>query len=162
VPAPTVKSASAVKASAAMETATATVEAIAPTMKAATHVAAEPATRRETTAEPAAIESSSKAASATEATTTAEARTEPTPAEAATEPGSSSDKDASGEPIRPVVAVRRAGIRIVAVVAVSACRRCVAVVVTITRTIDRPAESNADRNSLRVGGNSRRQDANAE
>ena len=161
MPASTVKSASAVKPSAAMETATATVEAIAPTVKAATHVAAEPATRRETTAEPAAIESSSKAASATEATT-AKARTEATSAEAAAEPRSGSDKDASGEPIRPVVAVRRAGIRVVTVVAVSACRRCVAVVITITRTVDRPAESNADCNSLRVGGNSRRQDANTE
>jgi len=153
--------ASAVKSSAA-------VEAVASAMEATAHVAAELATRRETTAEPAAVESSVKAAS-TEAATVessikaapAEARTEePTPAEAATEPGSGSDKEPAGKPIRPVVAIRRAVIRVITVVAVGAHRR--RPVVTIARTVHRAADSNADDNSLRMRRNSRRQNANTE
>jgi hypothetical protein len=159
------EAASAVESSASMKT-SATVEALT-TVKAA---AMELTTRREATAEAATLESSVKAAS-TEAATVessikaapAETRTEEsTSAKAATEPGSGSDKDASREPIRPIVAIRRAGIGVVPVIAVSARRRYVTVVITITRTIDRPAESNADCDSLRVGGNGRRRDANTE
>ena len=65
-------------------------------------------------------------------------------------PGPSSDKYAIHEPIRAVVAVRRASIRVVAIVAIGADRRRINVIrVVIGVDVGRPAHSDADRN-LRV------------
>jgi len=67
----------------------------------------------------------------------------------AAEPRPHADKDAAVEPSRTIVAIRRAGIRRVVVVAVSAHRRSIAI-----GLIHWPADSHANRN-LRVCGNRR-------
>jgi hypothetical protein len=59
----------------------------------------------------------------------------------AMEPWASADKDTACEVVRTVVAVRRASVRVVAIVAILADRRCIAVART---------DSNADNHSLRV------------
>jgi hypothetical protein len=58
-------------------------------------------------------------------------------------PGSRADKDAAGKPRRAIVSVRRAGIRIVAVVAIGADRSRIPIAVT---AVNRSADTNADRN----------------
>ena len=58
-------------------------------------------------------------------------------------PGTGTDKHATNEPLRSVVAVRRAGIRVVAIIAVRA-NRCRAVIIA-------GAHSYAHKHSLRVG-----------
>lgn len=150
---------STVEATSTMKTATAaesTVKTVS-TMEASAPVATKPATGLETTAETTAVESSLKPAASTEdRTTTTEAGPEEPAisAEAAAKPRSSSNEHAAREPIRPVVAIRHARIRVIAVVAVSALLP--RSYVTIARTIDRAADSDADHNSLRMGGNHRR------
>src|SRR6202012_4602540 len=71
----------------------------------------------------------------------------------AAEPGTSADEDAANEPVRTVVAVRSAGIRSVAVVAVRAARRdWVPVTISIAVSgVGRTANSNTHGNTLRVG-----------
>jgi hypothetical protein len=65
-----------------------------------------------------------KSRAACEAWTAVEARSAiPTPRMPAVEPRARADEHATDEPIRPVVAVGRAGVRIIIVVAVSANRR---------------------------------------
>ena len=61
--------------------------------------------------------------------------------EASVKPRASSDKEATGEPARTVVAVRRAGVRVISVVTVSADG---------SFTYIAGADSNADRHSLRA------------
>jgi hypothetical protein len=154
----TMEAASAVKFTTAVETAS-TVESLT-TVK--TTAAMELAARCETAAEPAAVKPSFKPAAFPEdRTASAEARPEePASAEAATEPRASSDEYASGEPIRAVVAIGGARIRVIAVVAISA--PWAGSDVTVSRTVDRATDSDADHHSLRMGGNRRRKDANAQ
>jgi hypothetical protein len=89
---------------------------------------------------------------AVEARATCEARAsavEAVAVVAAAEPGAGADEDAAGEVAWSIVAVRRAGVRSIAVVAVSADGRCADV-------NSCPAEPHADRDSLCVrvrGGN---------
>jgi hypothetical protein len=56
-------------------------------------------------------------------------------------PGSGADKDSAVKPCRPVIPVRRAGIRIVTVVAVRADRSGVSIA-----PVNRATDPNADRN----------------
>jgi hypothetical protein len=58
-------------------------------------------------------------------------------------PGTGTDKDAAGKPRRTIVSVGRAGIRIVAIVAISADGGRIPIAVT---AINRSADTNADRN----------------
>jgi hypothetical protein len=153
----TMEAASPVEFSAAVKTA-ATVEALT-TVK--TAVAVELAALSKVTAEPTAFESSSVEAAAIEAWTLVKpapveaTSVEPARSVVATEPRSRSDKDAAGKPVRPVVAMRRARIRVIAVVPVRAGRR-------YPIAVNWRADSNTDYDSLRMGRNRRRKNANAQ
>ncbi len=70
----------------------------------------------------------------------------------AVEPRTSPDEEAAGEIARPVVTVRRAGVRVISVVAISARRR--------SSHVARSSHSDADRQPLGAGVRGRRQ-ANA-
>ncbi len=88
---------------------------------------------------------STPAESAAYKSTSAEARPEEASVEEArsTEPGSGADEDSAREPVRPIVAVGRTGVRIVSIVAIGAHRRCAIVA--------RPKPDSYADLSLRVG-----------
>jgi hypothetical protein len=87
------------------------------------------------------------ASTAVEAATVISAAIEPAAIVAAAEPGTGANEDAASEPVGAVVAVGSAGVRSVAVVAVSANRRGI---ISVVVTVSRAANSNAYRNPLRI------------
>jgi len=146
-----VAAATAMEATAAMEPTTSTVEATSASSEAAatveaTRTAAESVAISETTAP-------GEAATAGEATTAVEAAAaiESTAAIVPVEPRAGADKDAAVEPIGTVVAVRRARVWVVSIVAIGA---------HWSRAIVARTESNAERNPLCMCGRYRNQ-ANA-
>jgi hypothetical protein len=150
-----VKATTTVETAAAMESATTAMESA--TMEA---TAMEAFTAESTTVETLATEAATKAA--IEATATVEAAMkaaikEPISVpEAKAPPGSGADEDAALKPVRAVIAVGGAGVRIIIVVTISAGGWAV---------IDRPSKSNAEGDALGVRVRSREEtdtESNAE
>jgi hypothetical protein len=161
VPAASVATAATVKPATAAVKATTTVETAA-AMESATmeSTAMEAFTAESTSVETLATEAATKAA--IEATATIEAAMkaaikEPVSVpEAKAPPGSGADEDAALKPIRAVIAVGSAGVRIIIVVTISAGGWAV---------IDRPSKSNAEGDALGVRVRSREEtdtESNAE
>jgi hypothetical protein len=155
VPAASVTTAATVETAAAMESATTAMESA--TMEA---TAMEAFTAESTTVETLATEAATKAA--IEATATVEAAMkaaikEPISVpEAKAPPGSGADEDAALKPVRAVIAVGGAGVRIIIVVTISAGGWAV---------IDRPSKPNAEGDALGVRVRSREEadtESNAE
>jgi hypothetical protein len=135
----------AVKAAAtAMETTAATAVETTSTAEAA---AMKPATVKVTTAE-AVIKATATVEAATKATTTVKAATKETisvpeaKATPETEPRACADENAALKPVRAVIAVGRAGVWVIVVIAIGADRRCA--------VIDRASKSNAEADALGV------------
>jgi hypothetical protein len=103
--------------SAAAASATTTVEAAT-----AANCAAADCYMRSTAVEAADCAASCEAATVKATTATVEPAPESTSTESTVEPRASSDEDATGEVARTVVAVRRAGIRVIPIVSVGADR----------------------------------------
>jgi hypothetical protein len=135
--------------STATVTAASTVEPSASTAVKATATAVEAATTRESatsasevtatanaatsgettvTGKPSSTESSATEAASAESPTT-EATVKAASAEATAEPRAGADEEATGEPFRPIEAIRRAVIRVIPVVTVSTDRGTIAIAV---------------------------------
>jgi hypothetical protein len=149
-------------ATSAMETA-APVEAATSAMEAAHRSAVETAASEPTMADKAstAVEAPATRVSMTIKPATIEATSmeswskKSSPAE----PGTRADKDATREPVRTVVTIRRASVRVITVIAVGANRRR-GVTIPIT-CVNRAAESDPNRDSLGVRER-RKQQANGQ
>jgi hypothetical protein len=147
---------------ATMESATSAMETAAP-MEAAHRSAVETATSEPTMANkastavgaPATIVSMTIKPATMEATTTESWSKKCSPAE----PGTRADKDAAHEPVRTVVTIRRASVRVITVIAVGANRRR-GVTISIT-CVNRAAKSDPNRDSLGVRER-RKQQANGQ
>jgi hypothetical protein len=117
------------KTTAAVESATAANGAtVEPTSRRATRKSASAYNSTSTSKPTSAYKSTSthKSTSADEPTSAPAAATPATaPTAVPAPPRTSADKQSTRKPVRPVVAIRRAGIRVISVVAVRACRLCI-------------------------------------
>jgi hypothetical protein len=157
---PAASVAAAVAPAAAMEATAAAVKATAAAMKATAATmeataAAEAFTAESTAVEPATMKAAIKATATVEAAMRAAIReTISVPEAKATapetmKPGTCADEDAAVEPVRSVVSVGRAGVRIIVVIAIGAGGSCA--------VIDRPSKSNAEGDALSVRIRSRKE-----